>query len=95
VALILEIKVISQSGRSHLIIDKSGLLKCYVKAAPEKGKANKEVVEIVAKIIGVSKQAVGVVSGLTGRKKLLKIQTNHSYEDVMNLLGWGIQIKLF
>lgn len=87
----LEVKVVPQSGRVALVLDKSGILKCFVKAAPEKGKANQEVVEIVAKTIGVARGSVEIVSGLTSRKKLIRVQTDLTYEGFLNLIGAGIQ----
>lgn len=93
-ALMLEIKVVPQSGRSQLVIDKSGILRCYIKAAPEKGKANKEVIEVLSKTLRVPKGAIEIVSGLTGRKKLLKVQTKLTYEHVLQILGSGIQKKI-
>lgn len=94
-SLFLELKVVAQSGKSHLIIDKSGLLKCYVKAAPEKGKANKEVIQVVAKVLHLSKKAIEIVAGLSSRKKLLKIDTQMSYKAILELLGSGTQQKIF
>ena len=92
--LILEIKVVTQSGRLAIILDKSGILKCFVKAAPENGKANQEVVELIAKTIKVSKGFVEIVSGWTCRKKVVKIQTDITYETFINMIGSGIQKKI-
>lgn len=94
-ALIVEIKVVPQSGRNQLLMDKSGVLKCFIKAAPEKGKANKEVVEVVAKILGIPKSSVGLIAGATGRKKLLKINADITYDQLLEKLGSGIQKSIF
>jgi len=95
VSLMVEVKVVTQSGKRQLVVDKSGILKCFVKAAPEKGKANKEVIDVIAKMLKVAKGSVEIVSGLTNRKKLLRIQTDLSYENLLELLGSGIQKKIF
>ena len=50
-----------------------GTIKVRVKAAPEKGKANKEVVKLLAKKYNVSKSDVEIVSGKTDQIKLIKI----------------------
>jgi uncharacterized protein (TIGR00251 family) len=48
-------------------------LKVTVTAAPEDGKANAAVAAVIAKRFGVAKSAVSVVTGATGRRKLLHI----------------------
>ena len=45
-----------------------------LKSKPERGKANKELVERLASYFMVSKDKVRIISGLTSRKKLVKIQ---------------------
>lgn len=51
---------------------------CYLKArvsvAPEKGKANKALIALVAKSLGISKSSLSLVSGDTARKKILRIE---------------------
>ena len=51
-------------------------LKARVRAVPEDGKANKALIELVAKRFGVSKSAVSFISGETARKKILRIDGN-------------------
>ena len=56
-------------------------VKARVSVPPEKGKANKALVALVAKWAGVSKSAVSLVSGDTQRKKILRIDGDP--EDLM------------
>ncbi len=93
-ALMLEIKVIPVSGKRQLGVDKNGQLKCFITRAPEKGKANKEVIEIVADRLGLKKRDLEIVSGFTSRKKLIKIYTEMSFEKILEILGSGVQSKL-
>jgi uncharacterized protein len=44
-----------------------------VKAAPEKGKANAELVSMLASEFGVAKSEVVIVSGMSSRVKLVRI----------------------
>ena len=44
-------------------------LKVAVRAAPERGKANAEIEELLAEFFGVSKAQVSVVAGQTSRRK--------------------------
>lgn len=48
-------------------------LKVKVTAVPEKGKANKALIALLAKVIGVPKSSISVVSGDTARQKILRI----------------------
>ncbi|MBV2184793.1 MAG: DUF167 domain-containing protein [Rhizobium sp.] len=48
-------------------------LKARVSCVPEKGKANKALVILLAKALGLAKSSVSVVSGDTARQKILRI----------------------
>ncbi|MBU0570811.1 MAG: DUF167 domain-containing protein [Candidatus Omnitrophica bacterium] len=67
-----QIKVIPKSSRSELV-SKDGEFRAYVRAAPDKGKANRELVELVAKEYGVPKSHVSIVSGETRRNKTVEV----------------------
>ena len=49
-------------------------LKARVRAVPEDGKANKALIELVARHFGIAKSAVRLISGETSRKKILRIE---------------------
>ncbi|MGO8081682.1 DUF167 domain-containing protein [Rhizobium leguminosarum] len=48
-------------------------LKARVTAVPEKGKANKALMLLIARSLRVPKSSVSLVSGETARKKILRI----------------------
>ena len=50
------------------------LLKARVTAVPEKGKANKALIVLVAKSLSVAKSSISLASGDTSRKKILRIE---------------------
>jgi uncharacterized protein (TIGR00251 family) len=50
-----------------------GSLKVKVAAVPEKGKANDELCEVLAKHFGVPKGGVEVISGQTSTRKRVRI----------------------
>lgn len=60
------------------------LLKARVTAVPEKGKANKALIALVAKSLGIAKSSVSIASGDTARKKILRI--NGDPEDLIEKL---------
>lgn len=48
-------------------------LKVAVRAAPERGKANDEVVDVLASFFDVAPQSVAILSGETSRNKRVRI----------------------
>lgn len=69
----IEIHVQPKASRTR-IVTQGGTVKIYVTAVPEKGKANKAVIEVIARRLGVPKGAISIVSGERSRKKLLEVE---------------------
>ena len=53
----------------------NGKVRIRVTAPPDKGKANKAVIALVAEALGVPKSAVEIVRGEAAREKMLRIGT--------------------
>lgn len=49
------------------------LIRVYVTTVPEDGKANKAVLELLAKELGIAKSKLTIVKGLTGKDKTIQI----------------------
>lgn len=94
-ALICEIKVVPSSGKSACKLDKNGMLKCYLKSPPENGKANKELIKMLAKELGVSQDEVEILSGETSRNKRIKIDRDFTFDELLVKLGIERQMPLF
>ncbi len=94
-ALIIELKVMVQSGRQEIVLDKSGILKCFILAAPENGKANKEIVALFAQKLNIKKQQVEIVGGLISNRKKLAFDVTLSHEEFLQCLGLSCQTALF
>ena len=58
--------------------DGSLSLKVHVRAQPEKGKANKAVIALLAKRLGIARSLMSVTGGCTARNKKIAIQGNLS-----------------
>ncbi len=69
----LKIKVVPKSSRNNIAGWVGDTLKVCVNAAPEKGKANLAAQEILAAALGLPKDKVRIVSGLTSARKLVEI----------------------
>lgn len=68
----INVKVMPKSSREE-VVEENGAIKVYVKAAPDKGKANKAVIELIAEHYGVRKSDVTIVTGETARKKIVEV----------------------
>ena len=66
-------KIVPGSSRTAICGLLDGMLKVRVSAPPEKGKANKCLVELLSKKLGVKKNAVSIISGQTSRVKQVQV----------------------
>ena len=73
-ATVLRIKVKPNARASELVQETDGSWTARVKAPPVDGKANKELVALVADRFRCPKSAVSIKSGASGRQKLVKIE---------------------
>ena len=69
----LKIKVIPKASRNSIAGWLGDELKVMVTAAPEKGKANKAVIEMLAQTLQLPKQAIHIVAGQTSPHKTLEL----------------------
>ncbi len=69
------ISVIAHPGakKNEVLRFVGGVWHIKVAAPPIEGKANKELVEFLSKILGVSKSRISVDKGVTARRKLITI----------------------
>ena len=72
---IIEIKVKPNARASLLTQLEDGSWLAQLKAAPVEGKANQELITLVARQFGCAKAAVTIKSGASGRLKRVRIQT--------------------
>ncbi len=69
-----EVKVQPKARRQGTLgLGTDGRLRIAVNAAPEDGKANKAVIGVLAKSLGVPARAIEVIAGATAREKTLRI----------------------
>lgn len=61
-------------------------LKIRVVEAPEKGKANKAVIKMLAKVLGIDNNEISIVRGMTSSHKRVEISTL-SEEEVRQRLS--------
>lgn len=69
----LQVKVVPGASRSRVAGKYAEGVKVQVSAAPEKGKANDAVIEVLAEWLGVKSAQVQIASGLTQPRKSVRI----------------------
>lgn len=73
----IQIKVQPKSGETKFMEQMDDeTYKIKLKAAPEKGRANKELTEFLSKELHIPKDAISIISGHASPRKLLKIPDN-------------------
>ena len=70
----LRVKVIPKSSKTELAgCLPDGTWKIKVAAAPEKGKANRELCEFLAEHLGIAKSKVHIIAGETSQLKRIRV----------------------
>jgi len=72
-AVVLKVKVVPGASRTRYMGELDAQAKIAVSAAPEKGKANKELIAYLAEILGASKRDITILSGHTAPQKKIRI----------------------
>lgn len=73
----IKVKVIPNADKNE-VVEEEGILKVKVKSPPTGGRANKEVIEILAKFYEVKKSCVNIKKGFKSREKIVEIEENSS-----------------
>jgi hypothetical protein len=71
--VMLEVRVMPNSSKNIVDSVYNGKLKIRINAAPEDGKANKELISFLAKKLGIKKSQIEVTRGATSQDKTLLI----------------------
>jgi uncharacterized protein (TIGR00251 family) len=69
----LKVKVIPRAKKQELITLPDGSLRVKLRSVPEKGKANKELIKLIASHYNVSRSSVIIIKGEFAREKVVSI----------------------
>jgi uncharacterized protein (TIGR00251 family) len=69
----LDVHVQPRSSRSRLVGEHGGRLKVQLAAPPVDGEANRSLIELMARVLGVPRSQIAIASGQSGKRKLLRI----------------------
>ena len=69
----IDVRVIPRAGKSDLAGTRGAALLVRLNAPPVEGAANKELIELLARELGVARRAVTIVSGERSRQKRVRV----------------------
>ncbi len=72
-ATVFPVKVVPGSSKTAISGLLNGMLKVKISAAPERGKANRCLIDFLAKQLGVKKKSVSIISGQTNPIKSMQV----------------------
>jgi len=81
----LVIKVTPNAGRNGITGWRGGVLQIKIAAPPEKGKANKELINFLGRTLEVKKSAIHIIKGETSHDKAIEIEAM-SREEIIKTL---------
>jgi uncharacterized protein (TIGR00251 family) len=72
-SVIFAVRAQPRASRSEVIGELDGALKIRLAAPPVDGQANEELIHFLAKLFGVSRKQVSILSGQTSKNKLIRV----------------------
>ncbi len=82
--VILNIKVITNAKKNEVVGNRDGNITIKLNAHPEKGKANKKLVEFLSELLKVRKSNITILKGATSHIK--KVEIRDIDEEQLNKL---------
>ena len=89
----LRLKVVPGARRSQVVGRLGESWKLRVHAAPERGRANDEVVALLAEILGLAQSEVRVVAGRTTRDKVVELSQITLDEAEQRLAAAAVSVR--
>ncbi len=80
------VRATPNAARSAVVGFVEGVLRVKVAAPPVKGKANKELVALLSRVLGVDKNRISIATGEASRNKVVAVD-GLSQEEVMERLS--------
>lgn len=64
---------VTPHAKQNKVVESDGALRVYTTVAPENGRANSAVVELLSEYLDVPKSRIKILKGLTGRDKVVSV----------------------
>jgi uncharacterized protein (TIGR00251 family) len=84
-AVIFDVRVVPRASKSEIIGEHDGALKVRIASPPVDGAANLELIRVLAKKLGVSRNDIEIISGATSKNKRIRV-TNLSQSKLEVLI---------
>jgi uncharacterized protein (TIGR00251 family) len=84
----ISVKVQPNAGKNAIVGLTDGVWRIKVAAPPDKGKANKELIDFLSDTLGVKKDSLSISKGHTSHNKILSIE-GLTPEEVLERLSHG------
>ena len=81
---VVEVNVVPKSSRQRVEVIGPNKLKVWVHSAPEKGRANEEVREVLAKHFGLARTKVSLIKGERSRIKMFALDMPQDSRKIMD-----------
>jgi uncharacterized protein len=72
--VVFTVQVVPRSSRSEVVGEHNGSLRVKIAAPPVAGAANEELIRVLAKTFNVSRRAVTILNGHSGKVKQISIK---------------------
>lgn len=79
-------RVAPRASKSAIVGELDGALKIRIAAAPIDGAANRELVKVLSKKLGVSKSAIEITGGQTSKLKQIRV-SGINQAEFLDLIG--------
>ncbi len=80
------VQVQPNARRNEVLGFENGVLRVKVNAPPVEGKANKGLIELLSKALGIKKSNIEIQKGATSKRKVVMIE-DMTLADISELLG--------
>lgn len=80
----IKVKVIPKASRSEIVGWEGDALKIRLKAVPEKGEANEELIRFLSRELKIAKSLITIVRGHTSREKTVHLGIDYQINFLFN-----------
>ncbi len=86
--VVLPVRAHAGARRNAILGEREGALRVAVTAAPEKGKANRAIIDVLSKSLGVAKSSIELIAGETSPQKrfLVSGANTHALQELLSQL---------
>ena len=64
---------VTPHAKQNKVVENDGVLRVYTTVAPENGRANGAVIELLSEYMDIPKSRIKIIKGLTGRDKIVSV----------------------